>query len=235
MADEPEKPVQGQATPPVDPKPEPSKDQMVTISAADLKALTDGTKEALELVKDYKSELGVLQEEMKNLRSGGLMNPDVPANILKRITERYITVRTWHNKYIIGFADKSTEPGIQSFVYAVRDPQDPKTFINYVDLRLLNPDGSESIETVRYTDYVNDTRGRIKMKVKRVNEKPRTAQSGDQKYIEKAELRDYQYLATGVVVENIVEFVDRTYTVDLEKIGGEYGFEYTFDENSINH
>lgn len=173
-------------------------------------------KEKIEIDKAVYDELMTslrsMREFIANSSAGAATAADTVTERNRR-RDRIVTVMFVNNKPVVGLANVgSAEEPVR--VYELPDATDPRKMVLYVDLLLLNDDGStERVKKVPFMDFLqNGTRRECK--VVKIDKKEWEMDFGttEQKRVEGDE---YKMKEMGTEVDVIVTGVDMVYKVEI--------------------
>jgi len=171
--------------------------------------------EILGSAKMFKKGYDSLKAEIEELRKGqqGQRDSSLPA-VMKKVTERIVTLRVYNGDAVIGYVNKSDRPDGRRFVYQEQDPTNPKEKIDYIDIILSK---SEEPVKVQYLDFLNTT-DKVACKVlAEKREEKETTHGVTEKIVFSGETRKQ----TGIIVPLEVAWVERVFTLKLpEDLGG---------------
>lgn len=166
-----------------------------------------------EVVEVNKSELAAMLAEMQALRASvekiesgdGLTN----TRILKKITERKVTLRRVDGKVVLGYRNKGTESK-PLFVYEGSDPKDPTKKVWFIDVILegMKPENAIKID---YKEFLAESE-RVLCTVASTEEKE---WSIDQGMVKKREVDGYSMIELDFDVPVEVIGKTRWFTVKL--------------------
>lgn len=186
----------------------------------DKNKLGGGKKETIEINKSELAELIALNKKLL-ARVGEERAPKA-----KAVKEHTVSICFVNDKPVIGYANKGTASR-PTYVYALRDINDPKREVLYVDLLLHGQ--KEPIKQVSYNDFVRDAEVHhcIILETHKDEWVYETGVTG-KKVIKDEDWRSYME-ETGEVVPLEVRGVKRTFTVQLPD-----GSKMDIDENYVN-
>lgn len=100
--------------------------------------------------EEFRVKIGQLESNAVSTQVG---NPMMVSKKAKSVTKN---LRKWDNKYVIGWVNKATRPGKEEYVYFETN-KDTKEREQFIDLILLEEDGSTTIQKEKYLPYLQDS------------------------------------------------------------------------------
>lgn len=127
---------------------------MATISDEELRALIDNSKAMATKIEELSK----------------LITPDGTGTmrLLKRVTERHVTLRTIDGKVVVGYRNKGTQDQ-PLFIYTKPDPKDPTQKLEFVDI-ILDGTKPENAITLPFGEFRKQA-GKVIAKVTSIDEK----------------------------------------------------------------
>lgn len=100
--------------------------------------------------EEFRVKIGQLESNAVSTQVG---NPMMVSKKAKSVTKN---LRKWDNKYVIGWVNKATRPGKEEYVYFETN-KDTKEREQFIDLILLEEDGSTTTQKEKYLPYLQDS------------------------------------------------------------------------------
>lgn len=169
-------------------------------------------EEMQELLANQKTIMAQNEKlAQENAELKGLMNGESQGStrILRRVTERKVTVRMVDGKVVLGYGNRGSDTR-PVYIYEKPDPKDPTQRIQFVDLIL---EGAKEVSSVNFKEFRTES-ARVECKILKTDEKEWTINQG---VVKKKEVEEYSSIELDFDVPLDVVGITRLYTVEIPR------------------
>lgn len=156
----------------------------------------------------------------------GLLRDKQGPNVLKKITDRIVSLRFVNGKAVIGYKNRGVEARPQ-YVYEKKDPIDQTKTVLFVDLIL---EGETEAFPIDYNEFLREAE-RVECTVKKVEETEWTINQG---YVKRKEVDEYSTVELPNDVPVDIVGRSRVFTVNVPSNGASAPRELAISEHYVN-